>query len=106
MNQGVKTEDVQCYSTHQESILLDIVTKNDIYDNYSYTSCVDWDIEKIPEAHLKKLEFNINTPETGLKKIDFNTNFNDDEIDDMNDEEVVHPSDEITDDDYSNIEDH
>ena len=57
--------------------------------------------------HLKqKLEFNINKPETGLKKIDFNFNVNDDEIDDMNNEIVVHPSNDLTNDDYSNIEDH
>ena len=52
------------------------------------------------------LEFNIYKPETGLKKIDSNINVIDNEIDDMNDEEVVHPSDDLTDDDYSNIEDH
>ena len=67
MNQGVNTEGVQCYSTHQESILSDLVTGSDIYDNYSYASFVDWEIEKTPEAHPKKLEFNINKSETGLK---------------------------------------
>ena len=45
-------------------------------------------------------------PKTDLKKIDFNINVNDNEIDDMNDEEVVHLSGDLTDDDYSNIEDH
>ena len=85
---------------------MDLVTERDIYDNYSHASCVDWEIEKTPEAHPKKLEFNINKPETDLKKIDFNINVNDDEINDMNNEEAVHPSDDITDDDYSNIEYH
>ena len=41
INQGVKTADVQYHNTHQESILLNIVTENDIYNNYSYTSCVN-----------------------------------------------------------------
>ena len=92
----MKTDGVQYYNTHQESILLDLVTGNNIYDNYSHASCVDWEIEKTPEAHPKKLEFNIDKPETGLKKTDLNINVNDDEIDDMNDEEVVHPSDDLT----------
>ena len=37
-NQGVKTADDQCHNTHQESILSNTVTENDIYNNYSYTS--------------------------------------------------------------------
>ena len=69
MNQGVKKGGIQYYNTHQESILSDIVTESDGYNNYSYLSFVDWEIERIPEAHPKKLEFNINKPETGLKKI-------------------------------------
>ena len=105
MNQGVKTDGIQYYNTHQESILLDLVTESDIYDNYSYTICVDLEIENTPEAHPNKLEFNIEKPEIGLKKIDFNINVNNDEIDDMNDKETVHPSDDLTDDNYSNIED-
>ena len=84
--QGVKTEGVQYYNTHQESILLNIVTESDIYNNYSYTSCVDLEIEKTPETHPKKLESNIDKPETGLKKIDFNIDVNNDEIDYMNNE--------------------
>ena len=87
-------------------ILLDLVTESDIYNNYSYTPCVDWKIEKTPEAHPEKLEFNINKPGIDLKKIDFNINVKDDRIDDMNNEETVHPSDDLTDNDYSNIEDH
>ena len=87
-------------------ILSDIVTENDIYNNYSYASCVNWEIEKTPDTHPKRLEFTINKPEIGLKKIDFNININDNEIDDMNGKEVVHPSNDLIDDDYSNIEDH
>ena len=75
---------------------MDLVTESEIYNNYSYASCVNREIEKIPEAHPKKLEFNIDKPETGLKKIDFNININDDKINDMNKEKVVHPSEDIT----------
>ena len=103
MNQGVKTDSIQCYNTHQESILFDLVTESIIYNNYSHESCVDWEIEKTSKAHPKKLEFNINKPEINLKKIDFNMNVNDNKIDDMNDEEAIYPSDDITDDDYNTI---
>ena len=61
-------------------------------------------IETISEFHPKKLELNINKSETGLKKLDFNINVNEDKIDDMNDKKVVHPSDDLTDYDYNNIE--
>ena len=101
----MNTDCVQCYNTHQKSILSDLVTESDIYDNYSYVSCINQKIEKTLEAHPKKIEFNINKPETDLKKIDFNIYVNDNEIDDMNDKEVVHPSDDLTDDNYSNSED-
>ena len=67
---------------------------------------VNWEIEKTPKTYSKKLEFNIDKPETGLKKIDFNININDDVIDNMNNKEVVHPSDDLKDDEYNNIEDH
>ena len=83
--QGVNTDGVQYYSTHQESILLNIVIESDIYDNSIYASCVNWSIDKTPETHPKKLEFNIDKSEKGLKKIDFKINVNDNEIDDMND---------------------
>ena len=102
----MKTEGVQYYNTHQELILLNIVTEIDIYHNYSYTSCVNWEIEKTPETHPKKLKFNIEKSETSLKKIDFNINVNNNEIDDMNNNKIVHPSDDLADDVYSNIEDH
>ena len=59
MNQGVKTANTQYYNIHQESILLNIVTESDIYNNYSYTSCNNLEIEKTPETHSKRLEFNI-----------------------------------------------
>ena len=80
----MQTADGQYYNTHQESILLNTVIESDIYDNYSYTSCVNWDIEKTSETPSKKLEFYINNPETGQKKTDFNIITNKDEIDDMN----------------------
>ena len=105
MNQGVKMDRVQEYNTNQESIILYLVTESDIYNNYSYASFVDWEIEKTPEAHPKKLEFNMDKPKTYLKKIDFNIIVNDNKINDMNDRGAVHPSDDLTDDDYSNIED-
>ena len=41
LHQGVKTTDVQYFNTHQESILSNIVTESDIYNNYSYASCVN-----------------------------------------------------------------
>ena len=110
MNHLIKPEvtpdGIQCYNIHHESILSDLFTKSDIYDNDSYASYADWEIEKTPEANPKKLKFNINKPETDLKKIDFNINVNDDEINDMNNEEAVHPSGDLTDDNDSNIEDH
>ena len=46
INQGVKTANIQYYNTHQESILSNLVTESDIYDNFSYASCVNWEIEK------------------------------------------------------------
>ena len=97
-NQGMQTADDQCRNTHQESILSNTVTENDIYDNYSCTSRINWEIEKTPETHSKKIEFNIEKPETGLKKIDFNIIINNDEIDNMNNNEIVHPSDDLADD--------
>ena len=106
INQGVKTDSIQYYNTHQDSILLDLVTDSDIYDNYSYASFVDWEIEKTPETHPKKSEFNIDKPETSLKRIDFTMIANNDEIDDMNDSKIVHPNDDLADDVYINIEDH
>ena len=42
MHQGVNTDSVKCYNTHQELILSDLVTESDIYHNYSYAPCVDW----------------------------------------------------------------
>ena len=106
MNQRMYTRDVQCDSLYQESIISNIVTESYIYDNYSYALCVNWEIEKTPETHPKKLEFNINKPETGLKKIDSNIIFNNDEIDDMNNDKIFHPSDDLADDMYNNIDYH
>ena len=100
------TRGVQSYSSHQESILSNIVIECYIYNNYNYASCVNWEIEKTPETPPKKLEFNIDKPETGLKKIDFNIIVNNNEIDDMNDDKLVHSSDDLVDDVYSNIDYH
>ena len=81
-----------------------IVTESDIYNSYSYTSCVNWETEKTPETHQKKLEFNIDKPETDPKKIDFNIIVNNDEIDDINDNKIVHPNDGLADDVNNNID--
>ena len=64
---------------------MNTVTESDIYDNYTYTSCVNSKIEMTSETPSKKLEFYIDNPETGLKKIDFNIITNTDEIDDLSD---------------------
>ena len=68
-NQGLKTADDQCHNTHQESILSNTVTENDIYNNYSYTSHTNWETEKTPETHLKKIELNIDRPVSGLSML-------------------------------------
>ena len=94
---------IQCYSIHHELILLDLFTNGDLYNNDSYTSYVDWKIEKTPETDLKKLEFNINKPKTDLKKIEFNINVNNDAINGMNDKEEVHLNDDLA---ADNIENH
>ena len=98
---GRATND-QYYITHQTLILSNTVTESHIYNNYSYTSCVNWEIEKTPETPLKKLEFNIDKPETGPKKIDFNSIINNYEIHDMNNNKMVCPSNNIANDVYSN----
>ena len=105
-NQGVEIIDDQCHNIQQESILSNTVTENDTYNNCSYTSCINWEIEKTPGTHSKKLEFNINKPETSLKKIDFNIINNFDEIDDKNDDIRDHSSNDLTDDMYNNIDHH
>ena len=91
-------------SQHTSRInLSNTVTESDIHNYYSYTSRINWEIEKTPETHSKKIEFNIDKPETGLKKIYFNIITNNNEIDDMNDNEIVHPSDDLADNMYNNI---
>ena len=65
INQGVKIFNEQYYNTHQIPILSNTVMDN-IYDNYNYTSCVNWEIKNTSETHSKK-EFYIDNPETGLK---------------------------------------
>ena len=106
MKQEVKSNGIQCYNIHHESIILDLFTESDICNNDSYVSYADWKIEKAPETNPKKLEINIDKPEIDLKTIDFNININDDKIDDINNKEAVHPNDDLTDDNNSNIEEH
>ena len=53
INQGVKTFNDQYHKTHQKLVLSNTVTENNIYDKYSYTSCVNWDIEKTSETPSK-----------------------------------------------------
>ena len=103
INQGVKTTNDKHYNTHQKLILSNTVIESDIYDNYSYTSCVNWKIKKTSETPLKKLEFNTDKPETGLKKTDFNIISNNNEIDDMNDNKMDYPYINPSNDVYSNI---
>ena len=100
----MKTINNRYYNTHQRSILSNTVTESDIYNNYSYTSCVNWEIEKTSETPSKKLEFYIDNPETGLKKTDFNIITNKDEIDDMNNDNRDHYNNDLTDDMYNNID--
>ena len=106
MKQGVKTHGIQYYTTHKELILSDYLQKVISTTIAIVHHFFDWEIEKTPEAHPEKLEFNINKPEKDLKKIDFNINANGNEIDAMNDKEAVHPSGDLTDGEYSNIKDH
>ena len=106
MKQEVKSDGIQYFKINHESIILDLFTESNIYDNDSYASYVDWKIEKTPEANSKKLEFNIDKTETNLKKIDLNINVNDNEINNMINQEAVHPSGDITNDNNNNIEDH
>ena len=103
INQGVKTFNDLYYNTHHKSILSNTVTESNIYDNYNYTSCVNWEIEKTSETPLKKLEFYIDNPETGLKKTDFNIITNKDETDDLNNNTRDHCNNDLTDDMYNNI---
>ena len=103
IKQGVKTNNNRCYNTHQKSILLNTVTESDIYNNYSNTSCVNWEIKRTSEIPLKKIEFNIDNLETGPKKTDFNIITNNNEIDDMNNDKMNCRSDNRTNNVYSNI---
>ena len=104
INQGVNTFNDQYYNTHQKSILSNTVTESDIYNNYSYTSCVNWDIDKTSETPLKNLEFYIDNLETGLKKTDVNIITNKDEIDDLNNDIRDHCNNDLTDEMYNNID--
>ena len=103
MKQEVKSDGIQYFKINHESILSDLFIESNIYDIDSYAS---YKIEKTPEANPKKLEFNIDKTETNLKKIDLNINVNDNEINDMNNQEALHPSGDIPNDNNNNIEDH
>ena len=96
----MKTFSEKYYNTHQISILSNTVTDN-IYDNYGYTSFVNWKIEKTSETPSKK-EFYIDNPETGLKKTDFNIITNNDEINDMNDDNRKYSNNDLLVDMYNN----
>ena len=50
IHEVVKTFIDQYYTTHHKSILLNTVIDNNIYDNYNYTSCMNWKIEKSSET--------------------------------------------------------
>ena len=102
INQGVKTTNDQYYIAYQKSIISITVTGSDIYDKYSYTSCVNWKIKKTPENPSKKLEFNIDKPKTGLKKTYFNIITNNDTIDDINDNTMVCHTKDLTNNVYGN----
>ena len=78
------------------------VTESDIYGNYSYTSYVNWEIEKISETPSKKIEFNMNKPETGLKKTSSNIINNNDEINDINNNKINFYCNNPSNDVYSN----
>ena len=41
INKRDETDNVQYYNKHQESIILNIVTENNVYNKYSYTSYVN-----------------------------------------------------------------
>ena len=103
INQGVKINNNRYYNTHQKSILSNTVTESDIYNNYSYTLCMNWEIEKSSETPSKKIEFNINKPETGLKKSDFKIITNNDEIDDMSDDKMDYHCNNPTNEVHDNI---
>ena len=102
--QEVTSDGIQFRNIHHESNLSLLFVDDAFYDKDNCASDADWKIRKKPETDLKKIEFNIDKPETGLKKIDFNITTNNNEIDDMNDDEIVHPSDDLDNDMYHNID--
>ena len=58
--QEVTPDGIQFRNIHYESILSDLFTDNNHYDNDSYASDADWKIGKEQETNLKKIMFNIN----------------------------------------------
>ena len=105
-NQGVEIANNQCHNIQQELIISNTVKENDIYDNYSSTSRINWEIKKTPKTYSQKLKFNIDKPVTSLKKIDFNIINTIDENDDKNDNIMDHSSNDLTNDMYNNIDHH
>ena len=89
--QDVKPDGIQFRNIHHKSILLNLLTDNDLYDNESYAFDTDWKIGKEPETNLKKIKFNI----------DVNNN----EIDHLNDEDTVHLKHGLADDNNTDIKD-
>ena len=85
---------------------MNLFTASNICNNDSYAAYTDWEIEKTSEANQKKWKYNINNPETCWKKIYFNIKVNDNEIDNINNKEAIHPSGDLTDDNNSNIGDY
>ena len=103
-NQGVELANNQCHNIQQELILSNTVTESDIYDNCSYTSCINGEIRKTPETHSTKLKFNIDKPETSQRKTDVNIINNSNEIDDKNNDIRDHSNSDLTDNMYNNID--
>ena len=50
--QQVKLDSIQCYNIHHESILLDLFTEIDIYDNYSLHHTLTGRLKR----HLKPIQ--------------------------------------------------
>ena len=91
VKQKVTPDGIQFYNINHQSILSDLFTNGDLYDNNSYASYVDWKIG--------------NELEIDLKKILFDTNVKDDVIADLNDEGAIHLKDDLSNDNNTTIED-
>ena len=89
--QEVTLASIQFHKIHHESILLDLFSDNDLYDNDNYAFDADWKIGKKPETDLKKIVFDINV--------------NNNEINDLNNKDTLHLKDGLADDNNAGIED-